>query len=432
MSRGRILGGALVAVLVVSALLVGVRSLSRGAEPAPASSSGASLPPTALHEGLLYGRVTTGGGAVYEGRLRWGGDQEALWGDSFNGYRDENPWAAQVPTDELPTERSSVRILGRELAAFERPMNLRRPFMARFGDIERIERAGGEIRVTLKSGTVSVLDLGAADDLGGGLRVWDQTEGVVDLAERQIRTVELLPTPGLGAGPLPLHGTVHTSRSDFTGIVQWNRREGLATDELIGLTSDGARHLRFDSIRSIERRAPGSLVTLVDGSEIALSGTPDAGSGNRGMYVADERYGRVLISWDAFERVDFSPGGTGPAYDDFPPGQPLMGSVTTRSGRRLTGRLVFDLDESETTETLDAPSGGVNYMIPFSLIASVMPPAPGAQRVSLTLHDGEELELEPSGDVGEGNGGMLVFVEGRQRPEYVPWSDVERVELDGS
>jgi hypothetical protein len=70
-------------------------------------------------------------------------------------------------------------------------------------------------------------------------------------------------------------------------------------------------------------------------------------------------------SRDAFERVDFSPGGTGPAYDVSPPGHPLTGSVITRSGRHLVGRLVYDLDESETTETLDAPSQGVDYTIPF-------------------------------------------------------------------
>ena len=71
---------------------------------------------------------------------------------------------------------------------------------------------------------------------------------------------------------------------------------------------------------------------LVDGREIVLSGTREAGHGNLGIYVDDRRYGRVLISWDAFERLDFSPSGSGPAYGDFPPGHPLTGSVTTRAG----------------------------------------------------------------------------------------------------
>jgi hypothetical protein len=174
-------------------------------------------------------------------------------------------------------------------------------------------------------------------------------------------------------------------------------------------------------------------VTLLDGREIVLSDTREAGRGNLGIYVDDRRYGRVLISWDAFERVDFGPGDSGPAYDDFPPGHPLTGSVTTRAGGRHTGRLVYDLDESETTETLDAPIEGVDYTIPFGLVASIVLPGSderGAGYVRVTLHDGEELRLEGSGDLGEGIAGMLIFFDGGRRPEYVPWADVERVDLD--
>jgi hypothetical protein len=35
-----------------------------------------------------------------------------------------------------------------------------------------------------------------------------------------------------------------------------------------------------------------------------------------------------------------------------------------------------------------------------------------------------------AGDLGAGNAGILIFVGGRERPEYVPWADVERVDLD--
>ena len=244
--------------------------------------------------------------------------------------------------------------------------------MGRFGDIARIEASGRELRVTLKSGTVFDLDRFGADDLADGVRVWDATRGVVDLDEWRIRTIELLPTPSLDAAPYRLHGTVRTRQGDFTGFVQWDREKCVGTDELYGHTPDGALSVRFDGIRSIERNSgDGALVTLLDGREVVLS---EVVHGNRGMYVEDRRYGRVLIAWDVFERVDFSPGGSGPAYGDFPPGRPLTGSVTTRAGGRLTGRLVYDLDESETTETLDAPSQGVDYTIPFGLIASIVPP----------------------------------------------------------
>jgi hypothetical protein len=230
---------------------------------------------------------------------------------------------------------------------------------------------------------------------------------------------------------------VRTRQGDFTGFVQWDREEGLGLDDLVGRTADGELlRLRFDTVGSIARRSrDGSLVTLRDGRALVLSGTREVGQGNRGIYVDDRRYGRVLVSWDAFERVDFSAvgsGDSGPAYGDFPPGSPLTGSVTTRAGRRLAGRLVYDLDESETTETLDAPSRGVDYTIPFGLVASIVIPGReerAAQHARVTLHSGEELQLERTGDLGEGNAGLLVFVEGPERAEYVPWVDVERVDF---
>ncbi len=193
--------------------------------------------------------------------------------------------------------------------------------------------------------------------------------------------------------------------------------------------------MRFDTIRSIARRSrDGSLVTLLDGREIVLSGTREVGHGNRGIYVDDRRYGRVLVSWDAFERLDFSPGGTGPAYGDFPPGRPLTGSVTTRAGRRLAGRLVYDLDESETTETLDAPSEGVDYTIPFGLIASIVLPGReegGAERAQGDApgRRGAAARARRRPRRGERRHADL-----HRRPVSAPstcrWTEVERVDFD--
>ncbi len=434
MTRATIAGGALAIVLVLLGLVAGRRDREQDVDPAIATAP--AIPPAtaaeAVHQGFLYGRITTDDGATYEGRLRWGGDEEAFWGDYFNGFKDENPWVAHVPPEQL-NERRRIEIFGVEIANWERQINLGRPFMGRFGDIARIEARGRDIRVTLKSGTVFDLDRFSADDLADGVRVWDARRGVVDFDEWRIRTIELLPTARLGATPDRLHGTVRTRQGDFTGFVQWDREEGVGTDELDGHTADGELNLRFDTIRSIARNSrESSLVTLLDGREMVLSGTREVGHGNRGIYVDDRRYGRVLISWDAFERVDFTPGGSGPAFGDFPPGRPLTGSVTTRAGRLLVGRLVYDLDESETTETLDAPSEGVDYTIPFGMIASILPPGREERgaRARVILHSGEELQLERTGDLGEGNAGMLIFVDGSERPEYVLWTDVESIDFD--
>ncbi len=441
MTRAVTAGGVIAAGLILLALAFAVRQRTGVGDGVPAAATSPTMAPatagTTVEEaqpGFLYGRITTLGGAVHEGRLRWGGDQEAFWGDYFNGRRARNPWAARVPPEKLPGERRTFSILGIEIGLRERPVELVRLFMARFGDIARIEARGRAVRVTLKSGGVFDLDRLEASDYDDDVRVWDGRGGVVDLDSRLIATIELLPAAPSGAAPSRLHGTVRTRQGDFTGFVQWDREKCVGTDELHGRTASGEQGLRFDTVRSIARRSSdSSVVTLVEGHEIVLSGSGEVGDGNRGIYVDDPRYGRVLVSWSAFERVDFSPGGSGPGYGDFPPGRPLAGSVTTRDGRRLAGRLVYDLDESETTETLDAPSEGVDYTIPFGLIASIVPAGSdegGAPRARVTLNGGEELALERTGDLGEGNAGMLVFVDGRPGPEYVPWTNVERVDLE--
>jgi hypothetical protein len=446
MTRAKIAGGAFATVLVLLALAAGYRAFNQDVHPAAATSPAVTpspAPPAAAephpaaetYQGFLYGRITTVDGSTYEGRLRWEGGDEAFWGDYFNGTKHKNPWLAQVPPERRPREHDPIEILGFKILDRESESEVSRQLLTRFGEIARVEARGREVRVTLKSGTRVDLDRFETSDFDDGVRVWDGRRGVVDLDSLRIRAIELLPTPPLGAMPSRLYGTVRTRQGDFTGFVQWDRKECVGSDELDGHTADGKlSHPRFDTIRSIARRSrDSSLVTLLDGREIALSGTAEVGDGNRGIYVDDRRYGRVLISWEAFERVDFSPGGSGPAYGDFPPGRPLTGSVTTRAGRRLAGRLVYDLDESETTDTLDAPSQGVDYTLPFGLIASIVPPGreqPGAQRARVTLHDGEELQLERAGDLGEGNAGLLIFVDGRQPPEYVPWTEVGQVDLD--
>jgi len=420
-----VLGAMLIVVLLGIAIGYSAFEANFGTDTSmPAAIAPASTVERA-HPSFLYGRVAIAAGATYEGRLRWGRGQgqEAFWGDYFNGVKSENPWAAHLPPERLG--KDPIKVFGVEVGGGSK-LDLSRPFMARFGDIARIESAGRDVRLTLKSGTVLTTNFSAFNDLDDGVRVWDRSQGMLDVDDRQIRTIDFLPAPD--AGPLPhrLHGTVRTLAGDFTGFVQWNRNKGLGTDELGGRTPDGDLRVRFDTIRAIARKEQSSQVTLLDGRELLLSGRADLG-----IYVDDPRFGRVLVSWDTFDRLDFSPGGDGPAYGDFRPGLPLAGIVTTRTGRRLAGRLVYDLDESETTETLDAPAQGVDYTIPFGLITSIVLPG-REERARVTLATGQQLQLERRGDLADANVGMLIFVAGSQRPEFVLWADVERVEFHPS
>lgn len=388
-------------------------------------------------KGFQYGRVTATDGQVFEGRLRWGRTEEAFWNQHFNGDKNDNPWQDMVP-ESILTEKSPRRIFGVDVGTRTRRIDLTRPFVARFGDIETIHVHGRDLRVLLKSGTEVALDRYDADDVADGLRIWDAERGTVDLGERVIRRVDFLPNPQPGPGPARLHGTVSTDAGDFTGFIEWNRRSILGSDMLEGRSSGGRLHLHFETIRSIEKRISdtleqeaGVVVTLIDGSEQALDGHPDVDSHSRGIVVDDPRFGRVLLRWTSFRRVDFTPAGSGPGYDAFAPGRELRGSVTLRSlGGRLEGRVVFDLDESETTDTLDVRAQEVNYSILFDRVASIVLPDPGETdaQVQVMLRGGADLRVDRSGDLADDNGPMLVFDE-QSRPTAVPWSDVARIDF---
>jgi hypothetical protein len=436
MTRSTIVGGATAIAILFLVLVSAYWFLEPGNDPfTEALPEG--IPLTALStsdacQDCLYGRITTNDGSKFEGRLRFGGNEEAFWGDYFDGFKDENPWTVHVPPEQLK-ERRLFEIFGIKVTEWESQIDLSRPFMARFGDIARIEAEGRDLWVTLKSGTVFHLDRFAADDFADGLRVWDRKRGVIDLNEWQIGSIDFLPSPGHGTFSGRLYGTVHTQYGDFSGFIHWNREDSLSSDEIAGNTVGGELRLRFDTIRSITRNSQdSSLVTLFDGGEVLLSGTQEVGQDNRGIFIDDGRYGRVLVSWDVFEHVDFSPGGSGPAYEEFSPGRPLIGSVLTLDRHSLAGRLVFDLDESETTETLDASTRGVNYNIPFSLVESIVLTSRDDSytgRIRVTLRNGEELLLERAGDLGDGNAGMLIFLEGNERSKYVPWSEIRQIEF---
>jgi hypothetical protein len=391
----------------------------------------AAVPPAtaAPTEGFLYGRIVTRDGNTYQGRLRWE-EEEAFWGDYFNSTKEHNPWVSLAPRRERDSRRRTIEIFGVEIGTIGgwRDGHAKRQFVARFGDIAKIEPGRGDrVLVTLKNGTPFELD-GGSNDVGATVRVWDGRFGVVEVEWRRIASIELLPTPPLGAAPQRLHGTVQTRVGDFTGFVQWDQDECLGSDVLDGETRDGDMKIPMGNIRAIEKRSSSSSrVYLRDGRDVTLSGTNDVNRSNRGIFVDDPRYGRVLVSWEAFERVDFSDGGSGPGYGDYPAGAPLSGTVTVADGRRLTGRLVYDLDESETTEMLDGEWRDIDYSIPFGLVAAVVPRG-NASRV--ILRSGEELVLEGTADVSPDNAGMLVFAGGSENPTYVPWRDVERIDFD--
>ena len=169
-------------------------------------------------------------------------------------------------------------------------------------------------------------------------------------------------------------------------------------------------------------------MTLRDGREFVLRGTRDVSSSNQGIFVDDTRFGRVLIPWRAFRRLDFSDlEDSGPSYAEFKPGKALRGTVEERDGETYRGTLHFDLDEREDWELLNGFWQDVHYHIPFSKISSIVRLHSEASMVKLT--NGEELELEEGYDVTSMNRGVLVSVS-EEDSHLVEWNRVRRIDFE--
>jgi hypothetical protein len=392
---------------------------------------------SAQNEGFLYGRITMRSGSEYTGILRWG-REESFWDDLFDSMKEDRPFLDDDFEEYGGGRRRDrddrgsggrIRILGKSFTwGDDDGWSSSRWFTARFGDIESITVTGDEeADILMKSGTVFAVS-GYANDVGGEILVRDDSLGEVDLKWDRIDRIDFLPTPaGAKAPARRLQGRVFTEGGEFHGFVQWDSEECLTTDELDGESEDGDMSIAFENIRAIERRGRrSSEVELKDGRSLRLRGTNDVNQDIRGIFVEDERVGRVKISWDEFDRVEFEDlDATGRGYDDYRPSVPLEGTVTTVDGTDLDGRIIFDLDESETWEILNGSDGGIEYYVPFDRIESVEPA--GRDESVIVLRSGETLRLEDTQDVSDRNDGLLVYASEHEPATHVPWDEVERI-----
>jgi hypothetical protein len=382
-------------------------------------------------QGFIYGRVVTESGTEYEGFLRWG-TKDAFWDDLFNTSKVDLPYLDYLDDEEYDRmnrrNRRRISIFGLEISV-EGDFSSSRQFRSRFGDIERIEPLGtGDAIIYMKSG--AEYDVSGSEDLSNRIHVIDESLGEIDLRWDRIELIEFLEAPRDVEPPAwRLYGTVETYEQDYVGFIQWDTEECMSTDVLDGDTDDGDVSVQMGSIASIERRSSRrSLVTLHDGRELRLHGSNDVNDENRGIMIEDERFGRVTIDWDTFDKVTFGePGGSGRGYNSFLPLGELTGVVIDEDGERHTGQIVFDLDESEAWEMLNGHINGVEFDIPFEMVVSVEPLRGGRARVELT--SGETLTLEDTADVSEDNAGILVLYD--RQSTYIPWDEVERIEFGG-
>jgi hypothetical protein len=423
----------------VALLLAGIGSQASPAQAsAPpgsarsATAGSAAQAPDGRGLQLLYGTVVTEDGERYTGVLRWG-NEEAFWDDLFQGTKGDLPYIDRQPEKDRP--RHEIRFLGFLPIGFWEEGGKDRQFVARFGDIKEVQPLGEEsAEITMRNGTKYQL-AGGSNDVGTVVHVDDADSGGIELNWKRIERIILKTAPAPAPEPTAsrLFGEVATEGGTFRGFIQWDSQECLSTDRLDGDSEDGRVSLEMGRIRAIEKRGSdnGVRVETSDGRELDLRGTNDVNDSIRGILVEDERYGRVRVSWEAFRRVDFresAAAAAGRRYADYQPSRSLKGTVTDRSGKRWQGKIVFDLDESETWEMLDGARRGIEYSVPFEQVSALEPLNDKTTRV--TLRNGQKLELGKTQDVSENNAGVLVLQSGAAPEHYLTWASVARIDLD--
>lgn len=374
-------------------------------------------------QGFIYGKITTRNGDTYTGTMRWG-KQEYFWDDIFNASKDDNPWIKYVPRRwKRDHDDRNIIILGVPLHTGIAGEHL---LISRFGDIESIrpKRSGRSI-VIMKNG--SEYELTGSGDINVSVRILDENLGKVKLDWDDIKKIEFMPTPKNAKTPgYRLRGKVKTYEMDFEGFIMWDAEECISVDVLDGEADIGDLEIEFGNIRSIKRLSSRACqVTLKDGREFDLRGSNDVNSSNRGIYVQDDRYGKIEVQWDEFKEITYEDGDdSGKPYDAYKPAKRLSGTVLTEDGDEYKGKIVFDLDESEGFEILNGNIDEMEFYIPFGDIDSITRKGRHASIVKLT--NGEELRLEDAQDVSDKNDGILVFADDGDE-EYIPWDEVEKI-----
>lgn len=385
----------------------------------------------------LYGRVETPDGSVYEGFIRWDGN-EAGWYDVLHASK---PLARRNRRDaerlgwEPDRRRNRVELFGIEITLPSGGQGVGSTAQSgiRFGHISALEVSGASrARLLLKSG--EEVELLGGGDLGSSVSeivVEDRRWGQVELDWRDVRVIDFLPAPATASSwGDRLHGTLRTrDGGEYTGHIVWDMDELFTTDILNGEERGRDREIPFSRIAAIARHgSDAARVRLVDGEELVLRGSNDVNRRNRDILVADPRLGEVRVEWASFEEVRFERPPTEHDPGVFRAGR-LRGTVHARGGETQTGWIRWDNDEEYGWEILDGEvADGVELDVELGTVRSIERVAYHASRV--TLRDGRSLELTGSNDVDEGNRGIYV-----ERADgtlvLVPWDRFERVEFDG-
>lgn len=381
-------------------------------------------------DGFIYGTVYTSSNS-YTGQIRWG-KGEAYWNDHCNASKiSSKSYSTPKPKEKKESwfdgdwSISSIWDNKRSSTVHQ--------FGCQFGDIKEIKPLGGS-RAIIKFKNDEAIEVSGDgyEDIGAKINVLDEDLGLVEVRWDRIERVEFLSTPkrlttNFGKS---LYGTVQTSRKgSFTGYIQWDHDERLSTDKLDGGERGTKYSIPFGSIVSISKDGAGSEVELKSGKRVYLTGTNDVNNGNRGIIVSVDGVGKIDIPWRIFERVDLKQvSNSGSSYDSYKKPKGLYGTVYLYNDKKISGQIVYDLDESWEFEFVEARDDEIEYILPMRNIKRIKPK--NYEYAAIVLRNGDELFLGKGRDITDSNDGLMVFTKSRDKPEYVSWSKISEIVFD--
>ncbi|MFT6216124.1 MAG: hypothetical protein ACJAS3_002532 [Roseivirga sp.] len=384
---------------------------------------------TAQDEGFIYGKITTIEGKSYTGQMRWGDRGEGYWTDHFNGTKEENNNYRYLSREDRNEMRDRQRNRNNSswssfnISWGSDNWETTHEFRTEFGNIARIDISRrSEVELTLRNGDqVYVKD--GSDDFGTSITMMDAELGKMKFNWSRVESIEFMDTPSQISNKIgdPLYGTVTYYGGKITGLIQWDHDERFTTNVLDGDTRDGDMKIEFGNIKSIERDRSGANIITSSGRELYLRGSNDVNSSNAGIIVSTD-FGRIDIPWKEFKKVDFEKApNSGKAYSAYTV-EKISGVLETIDGQKLTGKIIFDLDEEYNFEIIQGDNDGVEYFIPVDNIKSFAPR--NYDNATIILKNGTELMLGDGRDVSEENEGVLVF-SGTGDPVYVSYNKIK-------
>ncbi|MCP4724781.1 MAG: hypothetical protein GY863_07080, partial [bacterium] len=179
----------------------------------------------------------------------------------------------------------------------------------------------------------------------------------------------------------------------------------------------------FGYMVSMERRGSKAIVILKDGREYELEGDDV----DESITLFDKDLGKMKVEWREMELIEFMDEPVDFKDHAEENARPIFGTVTTRAGLDFTGFMLYDNDESLSTDILDGKDGRREFKLAFGKIRSIEPFS--RKGCEVTLWTGRKFELTGSNDVNNENRGIIVSDRNYGVAE-VEWGDIDIIEFE--